>query len=224
MNSASISNLSIPKNSNCIYANIRERELLDPYIKNIKNCPLEYVSDIKPDFIVGSSACALVSSISYHNIHPHYINGRMRTIGADYTVRVLIIYVNVENDLEALSQLNKLCFTNSFTLILGWSHFEVGRYLETFKLYETKPPTAIQERTEAGFAPTLSRVLTSVRSINKTDVGSLMSTFDTFQGICNAEEHLLVLCPGIGPKKAKRLYQALHQPLHKKRKHLPDDG
>ncbi|KAJ1384014.1 hypothetical protein B484DRAFT_410946 [Ochromonadaceae sp. CCMP2298] len=40
-----------------------------------------------------------------------------------------------------------------------------------------------------------------VGSVNKTDVQTLMSVFGTFGNICNASQHELVLCPGMGDKK-----------------------
>jgi DNA excision repair protein ERCC-1 len=59
-------------------------------------------------------------------------------------------------------------------------------------------------------------VLTNVRSVNKTDVVTLLEVFGSFGGICQADEQQLVLCPGLGDKKVKRLYQALHEPFKPK--------
>lgn len=102
------------------------------------------------------------------------------------------------------------------------SNTECGRYLETFKSYENKAATSIQEREEKEFLPRLTKVLTNVRSINKTDVSTLLDVFGNLSNICNASQQQLVLCPGLGEKKVKRLFQALHQPFERKVKPKSD--
>lgn len=118
-----------------------------------------------------------------------------------------------ESNLATLQELNKIAFACDFTLILAWSNAECARYLETFKAYEGKSATAIQEKVETEFLPKLTSVLTNIRSVNKTDVVTLMDVFGSFGSICRATEQELVLCPGIGDKKVKRLHRALHEPF-----------
>jgi energy-coupling factor transporter ATP-binding protein EcfA2 len=55
--------------------------------------------------------------------------------------------------------------------------------------------------------------LTSVRSVNKNDVQTLLDVFGCVGNVCEASEQQLVLCPGLGEKKVKRLYRALHEPF-----------
>ena len=61
--------------------------------------------------------------------------------------------------------------------------------------------------------PKLQTVLTKANYINKTDVVTLLETFGNFRNICSATEQQMVLCPGIGEKKVKRLHRALHAPF-----------
>ena len=140
---------------------------------------------------------------------------RMDDVGSLFKLRVLLVLVDDEHNLPALQELNKIAFSNNYTLILAWSNLECARYLETFKFYDGKSSSSIhiQERVETEFLPKMTQVLTNIRSINKTDVITLMDAFGTFRNICNADEHQLVLCPGLGEKKVKRLYQALHEPF-----------
>lgn len=42
-----------------------------------------------------------------------------------------------------------------------------------------------------------------------------MESFSTLKNICEADEATLHLCPGLGDKKVRKLYQALHQPFQK---------
>lgn len=53
--------------------------------------------------------------------------------------------------------------------------------------------------------------LTTVRSVNKTDAMTLMSTFGTISGLLKATPNALSLCPGFGMQKAQRLHKALHE-------------
>lgn len=55
------------------------------------------------------------------------------------------------------------------------------------------------------------QALTSIKPINKTDVLTLITRFKTLKGIINASEFQLSECPGIGPRKARKLYSVLHQ-------------
>jgi DNA excision repair protein ERCC-1 len=139
-------------------------------------------------------------------------------VGRKYRLRVLLVLVDDENNVATLEELNKIAFKCDFTMILAWSNLECARYLETFKLYEGKAATSIQEKVETEFLPKLSGILTSVRSVNKTDVMTLMSVFGTFENICNAPTQKLVLCPGMGDKKVKGLHRILHEPFEAKRK------
>jgi len=54
---------------------------------------------------------------------------------------------------------------------------EVGRYLETYKQFERKPPDLIKERVDDSYMAHLTSALTSVKGVNKTDVTTLVSNF-----------------------------------------------
>lgn len=129
-----------------------------------------------------------------------------------YKLRILLALIDDDNITSVLN-LNKICFANDFTFIAASSNEECGRYLETFKYFENRSSAAIQEKVETEFLPKLTRVLTSVRSVNKNDVQTLLDVFGTMGSICAAREQQLVLCPGLGEKKVKRLYRSLHTPF-----------
>ena len=63
----------------------------------------------------------------------------------------------------------------------------------------------------------LTKALTIVKSLNKTDVTTLLESFGSLKGIAEADEKTLIMCPGFGDKKAKKLYQTLHEPFLKKK-------
>jgi len=66
---------------------------------------------------------------------------------------------------------------NDLTIVCAWSNEEAGRYVETFKSFENKPPDAIKERVDNDYISKLTDCLTQIQSINKTDVVTLASTF-----------------------------------------------
>lgn len=63
---------------------------------------------------------------------------------------------------------------------------EAGRYLESYKQLERKPPDMIRERVDDSYMAHLTSALTSVRGVNKTDVTTLVSNF----GVRSAAESL----------------------------------
>jgi NAD-dependent DNA ligase len=133
-----------------------------------------------------------------------------------YKIRILLILVDDENNLTVMQELNRLAFIYNYTLIFTWSNVECARYLETFKNYENKSSSSIQSKEETEFVPKLHKLLSNnIKSVNKTDVVTLLDTFTNLSGVLAAKEEDFILCPGIGEKKAKRLYSVFHEPFIK---------
>lgn len=199
----------------CIVVSTRQRG--NPLLKHVRNVPWEF-GDIVPDYVLGETCCAFFLSLRYHNLNPEYIHTRLKTLGQAYALRVLLVQVDVKDPHFALKELAKICILSDLTLILSWSPEEAARYLETYKCYEQKPADALKERTESDFMSRVTDCLTTVKSVNKTDSFTLLTTFGTFADLANASREDLSLCPGFGPQKAKRLFDALHEPFLKTKK------
>lgn len=199
---------------NCIEVNEKQRG--NPLLRFIRLVSWEFNKSIIPDYVMGST-CAIFISLKYHLLHPKHAERRIKEVGKNFRLRILLTHVDDTTNLQSLVELNKLCFTCDFTLILAWCNEEAARYLETFKNYEKKSSSSIQEKTETEFIPKLSKVLTQVKSINKTDVITLLDVFGSLSNICSADEQQLILCPGIGEKKVRRLYATLHEPFKKQK-------
>ena len=166
-----------------------------------------------PDYIFAPNRCALFLSIKYHNLHPTYIHRRISELGTDFDLRVLLCLVDVDDNAATLLFLNKMCVVNNLTLVLAWSSEEAARYLETLKAFEGKDATSIQRREQTNFSDQIGDVLCAVRSVNKTDATQLISQFGSLQKLMAAPIDELSLCPGVGEKKVKRLYEAFHKPF-----------
>ncbi|KAJ3057171.1 Excision repair cross-complementation group 1 [Rhizophlyctis rosea] len=188
-------------------------------LSHIRNVPWEY-SDIIADYQVGQTTCALFLSLKYHRIHPEYIHTRIKQLGQHYLLRILLCLVDIADHQQSIRDLTRVCLYNNITLVLSWSPEEAGRYLETFKAYEHKPPDLIKERIEGDYLSKLTDSLTQIKSVNKTDVVTLTSTFGSLQKIIQASPDDLSSCPGFGQQKVRRLYEAFNQPfvLNKRQK------
>lgn len=123
---------------------------------------------------------------------------------------MLLVLVDDENNLSMLQELNKIAFVNDYVLLLSWSNVEAARYLETAVLYQNKPSTSIQQKEETEYLPKVTSLLTMIRSVNKTDVVTLLDSFNTVGNIFQSNEKQLILLPGIGEKKAKRLHKIMN--------------
>lgn len=64
----------------------------NPLLKSILNVPWEY-EEIIPDYVMGRTTCALFLSLRYHNLNPDYINERLKQLGKQYELRVLLVQV-----------------------------------------------------------------------------------------------------------------------------------
>ncbi|XP_014430688.2 DNA excision repair protein ERCC-1 isoform X1 [Pelodiscus sinensis] len=198
--------------SNCIIVSPRQRG--NPILKFVRNIPWEF-GEIVPDYVLGQTTCALFLSLRYHNLNPKYIHERLQRLGKTYALQVLLVQVDVKDPHQALKELAKICILADCTLILAWSPEEAGRYLETYKAYEQKPADLLKEKVDQDFLSKVTDCLTSVKSVNKTDTLSLFSTFGSLANIARASKEDLSLCPGVGPQKAKRIFDTLHQPFLK---------
>jgi DNA excision repair protein ERCC-1 len=170
-----------------------------------------------PDYILSSQRCALFLSIKYHNLHPEYIHRRIAELKTDFKLRILLVLIDVEDNANTLLQLNKIAVVHSLTLILAWSEEEAARYLETYKAFDGKDATMIQKREQTNFVDQVADVLGTIRSVNKTDSAQLLSQFGSIKAIMAASVDELVLCPGVGEKKVRRMFEAFHKPFSSKR-------
>ncbi|XP_022596123.1 DNA excision repair protein ERCC-1 isoform X1 [Seriola dumerili] len=193
---------------------VSPRQRGNPILKFVRSVPWEF-GDVVPDYVLGQTTCALFLSLRYHNLNPNYIHDRLKQLGQTFTLRVLLVQVDVKDPHHALKELARICIMADCTLILAWSPEEAGRYLETYKSYEKKPADLLKEQVEKNYLSKVTDCLTTVKSINKTDAITLLSTFSSIEGIISASKEDLVLCPGLGPQKARRLYDVLHKPFLK---------
>nr|GEX66212.1 DNA excision repair protein ERCC-1 [Tanacetum cinerariifolium] len=198
------------QNRNAILVSNRQKG--NPLLKHIRNVRWAF-ADIVCDYMLGKNSCALYLSLRYHLLHPDYLYYRIRELGKDFKLRIVLCHVDVEDVVKPLLEVTRTALLHDCTLLCGWSLEECGRYLETIKVYENKPADLIQGQMDTDYLSRLSHALTSVRHVNKTDVVTLGSTFGSLSRIMDASMEDLARCPGIGERKVKRLYDTFHEPF-----------
>uniref|UniRef100_A0A8C4NM29 Excision repair cross-complementation group 1 n=1 Tax=Eptatretus burgeri TaxID=7764 RepID=A0A8C4NM29_EPTBU len=144
-------------------------------------------------------------SLRYHHLNPDYIHERLHKLGPAYDLRVLLVQVDVKDPHRTLKELAKMCVLADCTLILAWSSQEAANYLETYKAYENKPADLLKEKTDDDYLSRVTDCLTTVKSINRTDVLTLVNTFGSLADIIKASKEDLSLCPGLGPQKVNNI-------------------
>lgn len=202
--------LAIPGKTSSLLVHQRQRG--NPILKFVRNVPWEF-GDIVPDYVMGQTTCALFLSLRYHQLNPNYIHDRLKQLGRSYELRVLLVQIDIKEPQHLLRELSKICILADCTLILAFSTEEAGRYLESYKVYENKPPDAIMEKTDQNFMAKMTDCLTNIKSVNKTDVATLISTFGSLKDIAEASQEDLSFCPGFGPQKAKRVHDLFKEPF-----------
>ncbi|XP_072345318.1 DNA excision repair protein ERCC-1-like [Scyliorhinus torazame] len=195
---------------NAIVVSVRQRG--NPILKFIRNVPWEF-GEVVPDYILGQTVCALYLSLRYHCLNRDYIHQRLKDLGQAFALRLLLVCVDVKDPHQDLKDLAKISLLADVTLILAWSSEEAGRYLETYKSYENKPSDMLKERVETDYLSKVTECVTTVKSVNKTDSMTLIGSFKSVKRLVEASREDLSLCPGLGPQKARRLFDVFHEPF-----------
>jgi DNA excision repair protein ERCC-1 len=190
----------------------------NPILSYIRNVPWSY-STMVPDYIFNSTACALYISLKYHILYRTYIHTRVSELKTDFTVRILLVLVDVDDNEKVLLELNTFAVKHNLTLILGWSEEEMARYLETYKVLNNRDAAMIQKSKDShhnNFVDQMNDFFTACKGIHKTDAASMITQFQNLRAVTAATPDEFSLISGLGPIKVQRLYDAFHQPFSSK--------
>ncbi|KAL7029442.1 hypothetical protein ACKWTF_006246 [Chironomus riparius] len=188
----------------------------NPLLKSITNVPWEYNDKIVPDYVVGKHACILFLSIKYHNLKPDYIHERLKQLGKNYELRILLVHIDVKECHNPLKHLTRICLLTDMTLMLAWSYDEAGKIVENYKLYENVSAEKLMERQDdIDDHQKVVNALTAIKSVNKTDAATILTNFGTLENLVKASESQLASCIGLGPKKAQQLIKLFNEPFLK---------
>jgi DNA excision repair protein ERCC-1 len=191
---------------------VSPRQKGNPILSHIKSVPWSYgPSTLAADYLLSPTTCALFLSLKYHKLHPDYLTTRLRLLGDAFTLRVLLVLVDITEHALPLKQLTKLSVGANLTLLLCWSSPEAGRYLEALKSLQHAPPTGIMEKLSEDYGERLGEVFTRVRGVNRTDAVAAVSMFGSVRAVVNASEEERLLVAGWGPQKGGRFERAVRE-------------
>ncbi|KNC82257.1 hypothetical protein SARC_05464 [Sphaeroforma arctica JP610] len=197
-------------NPNAITVNQRQKG--NPILKHLQHTAYEY-GDCLPDYHISPHTAIMYLSMRFHLYRSNYIGAAVRSLGRTYTLRVLLLHIDVEQYHTALVDLTKLATLNGLTLICAWSPEEAARYIETFKRYENKNSDLLQEKVDDSYLARATGFLTEVNSVNSTDVITLLSAFGSIKDVVAADHQELAELPGVGDQKIHRIYDAFRAPF-----------
>lgn len=191
---------------------INQRQEGNPLLRYLRHIRWTFAKII-PDYCLGSGICFVFISLRYHMLNPKYLAIRIRELQDSFHLRVVLCQLDVEDVIASLCTVNKISAMGSCCLVCVWSPEEAARYIEAFKIYETKTPQSIMEKVDGDYGSQLTSALLAIRGLNKVDTAVLSTSFGTLKALICAEKEQLLSCAGIGPTKVKRMYDVLHAPL-----------
>lgn len=174
------------------------------------------------DYVINSKCVALFLSLRYHKLHPEYIYNKLKKVSYNHedTLRVLLVYVDIEDFQDTVRELDKLCLFNKLTLILAWTNEQCANYLQNLKYVEKEASKRIiqgnrtkDEDVLANEGKYLERVVntvSSVKSVSQSDAKSLLVTFGSVREIIEADADQLSNIQGLGQLKVDRLLRAFN--------------
>lgn len=198
---------------------VNVKQKANPLLKHVTGLEVKFAEDIEADYVFGRSACGIFLSLKYHNLYPSYIYEKMRAIGSGYRLKVLMLMVDVSEAKVPLRELTKFAVHADATLMVCWSFEEAARYVESFKVLRNKSPQVLMEKTAANSRGTegayecVAEALSSLKRINRTDAISLISSFESVEGLAVASPDAISLCPGLGPQKVDHLFSLFRRPF-----------
>ncbi len=97
---------------------------------------------------------------------------------------------------------------------MAWNQQDCAAYISTLKSFENKPPDAIKEQVDSNHFSQINRTLTTIKSVNKTDILTLSSHFKTLRDVVvNGNGKSMQHLTGFGDQKIKRVCDAFDQPF-----------
>jgi len=202
-----------PPSKNAVVVSSRQRG--NPLLKHVRDVPWEY-GEVVPDYVMGAGTCAVFLSVRYHRLNPQYIHDRLKLLGRQYVLRVLLVQVDVADPHAELQSLSRMCVLADLTMLLAWSAEEAARAIEVYKMFEHKPPDLIKEpRPQATPSLRVIEAVCSVHRISRPDAMTLLVNFGSLEGLVGASREQLAAVPGVGPLKAAKLYDTLHLPFRR---------
>jgi DNA excision repair protein ERCC-1 len=188
---------------------VNSKQKGNPLLRSIELNNVQF-SEILPDYVMGRVCCALFLSLKYHNVYPNYVYERINSLGKQYQLRVMVVLVDIPNANQPLKELMQVCLLSDFVLMCAWTFEEAGKIIDTYKVFENRSAESLMDKQAINKSSDYQGLLdsiSSIKSINKTDAISLVSTFESLERLIKASTDQLAVVPGLGPTKAKVIHE-----------------
>ena len=174
-------------------------------LAHILQVPHNIVDDIAVDFSPNSATGILFLSMSYHRLHPEYIENKFEGYYS-YKLKILLIKLDVADYSGTLKDLYTMATQYKFKCMVGANDQECGLVVETLAIYANKPADFLLPRTlNDDYLNNVQTTLTSIKGINKSDALTLISKFKSIKRLSKATQAELADCPGIADTKVSRI-------------------
>jgi DNA excision repair protein ERCC-1 len=198
----------------------RKSQKGNPLLSHVQRAKLEWCENdaLLADYVCKSTGILFLQT-SWHRKNPAHIKEQMHKMKNMFKLRILLLHYNEqESDVGSsastvLEEMNSLCLTLDFTLVVAMTAQECARYLEYFLEFEGASDVSIKGQYEREFMPRVTQMLTMVRKVSKTDAKTLMNDFTTLKSVVTSSPEELSICQGIGALKAKRMIAAFNAPF-----------
>lgn len=114
---------------------------------------------------------------------------------------------------QAILEVTKVCLEYNATLLLSFSKRQAAQYIDMYREYAHTPKSVLKAKVDDDYLSMMQAVLTSVKSVNKTDVNSLIRNFGSFKSIVTSKKEDLLMCPGLGSRKCNELEAIFQAPF-----------
>lgn len=125
---ATIARPTPPKATSAHSILVSPRQKGNPLLVHISNVAWSFgEKSLVCDYEIGETTCALYLSLKYHMLHGGYLQSRLTAVKQQYTARVILVYVDVEDSEKSLMDISRLAFAFSWTVVCCWSPEEMAR-------------------------------------------------------------------------------------------------
>jgi DNA excision repair protein ERCC-1 len=206
------------------------RQSGNPILRSVRRVKVELSSKFPEldlfDFVVNSQLRipVLFLSLKFHATYQEYLLNRVLLVSNHQSsgpaAPVLLCLVDIEDPGSVenhLEQITVLSVLHGLRLLLAWTADEAARILEILHVFGPDRASDIargvigtgmtSSNNEVLLAQAKEAIQTVQGGVGQKDSTNLLANFGSIKSIILASQEALTLCPSIGPKKSRHLFE-----------------
>ena len=166
-----------------------------------------------PDFVIADTCIVLLMLKDYfHRVSKKGMSDETIPLALhEFHRKVLFLQLEGCTTLQAMVEVQTSSIRRGFALVCLFTPAELNSYLEAFSAASSVSKRATATSMDTG--PLVPYVLSSIKSVCKSDVIAFQRNFTCISDVLRAKERALSLVPGIGSKKIQRMRQSTGKPF-----------